>query len=215
MNTLRSGGREKRLTATRLLGARPRRYAPRGTRSRRAMTGPTRRRRCGWATKACAVPGFVRACGSWTWRPAAVPSASRRRASARRCWRRTSLRSCSSVARSSVRAGRARHRDPRHGRPRARAGRRQLRHGRIAVRRHAVSRHAEGHQRDGARRQARRPRADERVRRSAQDRVLRASSCAPFSRSGPASRPPDGSSSASVPAAGSGEAAPGARRRPG
>ena len=49
----------------------------------------------------------------------------------------------------------------------------ELRHGRVAVRRHAVSRHAAGHPRDGARRQTRRPRADDRLWRSARDRVPR------------------------------------------
>ena len=40
--------------------------------------------RCGSGMKASSVPDFVKACDSWMWRQAAVPSASRRHALAHR-----------------------------------------------------------------------------------------------------------------------------------
>jgi hypothetical protein len=52
-----------------------------------------------WEGMRFAAPASVRACDSWTSRPAAVPSASPRRGSAHRCFRRTCLPSCSSGSR--------------------------------------------------------------------------------------------------------------------
>ena len=141
------------------------------------------------------------------------PQLSRRRASARRYWRPTSLPSCSNLL-----------------------GARARKEG-LDIETRVMDGHAlelddnsfdmagsqfgvmlfpdmpQGHPRDGARRQAGRPRADERVRRPAQDRVLR---LLRGRRSvGPPGlhRPADGSSSARRSSCGSGEAARGARRR--
>ena len=173
------------------------------------------RRTSGWGTRAFAVPSCVRACDSWTWRPAAGRSASRRRASARRCWRRTSRPSCSSG--SSERA----------------------REEGLDVETRVMDGHALELDDDsfdmagsqfgvmlfpdmpkGIGEMARVVKPGGRVlmnvlRRSARDRVLRllrGRASTPFAPTSPAA---DGSSSASVSAAGPGEAAPRAgRRRP-
>jgi SAM-dependent methyltransferase len=70
-----------------------------------SMTSSSPPRTCGWGTKASAAPASVRGCGSWAWRPAAVPSASPRCASARRCSRPTCLRPCSRGSRRARKEG--------------------------------------------------------------------------------------------------------------
>ena len=169
---------------------RPRRGPP-GTRSRPAMTGPTRRRRCGWATRACAAPGSARACASSTWPPAAAPSS----IPAARLGARVLATDLSPAMLERLE--------------------RRARDEGLSIETRVMDGHAleldddsfdiagsqfgvmlfpdmpKGIARAGARHQARRPRADERVRRPARDRVprlLRGARSRPSSRRSTARR---------------------------
>ena len=69
-----------------------------GHRSRQAMTSTNTPTQMWLGNEGLRRAGLRRACASWTWRPAAAPSASRQRASARRSWRPTSRPSCSTCS---------------------------------------------------------------------------------------------------------------------